>query len=205
MTICAFYSVWNEEDSIALSMRSVAPLVDSYVIADGRYEGSGEGMSINSTDKTLQIARQFPNVRIIRCNEALPQVEKWNLCCNTGADWTVIMAGHQILFGDLHRLRYELGYKRNFGSVDIDVIANLDELIKHVSWKRCRIFHKSSGFHFENHHWIRKNGRGQIIDGRGWYCSYVKALCLHELRNKERQQIKQNFLLWRSNNPNKEW
>lgn len=205
MEICGCYCVWNEEETIAISMRSILPLVDRFLIIDGKFKGYPEGLPVNSTDRTVEIAKTFPNVEVIQLKEPLIQCEVRDMYAETGADWNIDMAGHQIMFGDVKRLRHELAYNRPFVSVDIPVYARVQDLITGKTYRRCRMWHRNCGYHYGNHHWMRLDKNGQTLEGRGFYADFVYILTLHELRSLERKKLKDAHLLWRSAHPNERW
>jgi hypothetical protein len=196
---------YNEEDTIALAMRSVEALVDGYWIVDGRFKGFSEGSPIHSTDRTLEIAKRFPNVRIEVLTEVLPECDKRNVFSKSPADWNVIVDAHALWLGDLRRLKHELGYWQDFRTVDIECFPSTNAWLTKTGHWYSFVWNSSSGFHFGNHHWMHLGKDGNVTERKGKRVDYVKILYLSDLLSKERKQLKDAYLLWRSKNPNERW
>ena len=199
MTVLACYSVWQDDERLGVSMRSVQPVVDRYVIVDGRYEGFFKDRPVGSTDHTLEIAHRFPSVKTIPLTEALRPVQKRNLYLKESADWYLIMDADEILYGDLKRLRNLLEPKSKVLAYNIPTFLRLSDLAVGKAHTYCRLVHKNAGFHYSRYHWIRLNSDGKTIEEKAQTLDFVKVLALNELIPQERQTEKIRWSIYRSN------
>jgi len=197
MKILGCYIVWNEEEFLPLSMRSVAQLVDGYIIVDGNLQGWAEDKPLLSTDRTIEKALQYTNVKVISLEKPLPECDKRELYLKESADWYVEIDAPDIMFGDIRRFRYELENSIQPYAVDGYVYPSLEDFYLKNPVIRCIAHHKTSGYHYGNNHWVRLDGEGRCIDGKGHRIQYVQIVSLRELRTKERVAQKDAYLQWR--------
>jgi hypothetical protein len=201
MKILACYIVWNEEEFLPLSMRSVSELVDGYVVVDGNLKGWAEDKPNLSTDRTVEKARQFDNVKVIQTDAPMSECDKRELYLKEEADWYLTIDAPDIMFGDIKRLRYELQNSFPHYGVDGHIYASLQDFSVKLSQVRCILHHKDSGYHFGEHHWNTLDKQGRYMNGNGVRIDYVNIVSLRELRTKERIAQKDAYLQYRVLHP----
>ena len=194
-TIVACYSVWNEEERIGASIRSVEPYVDKILVVDGRYKGFCEGYSVGSTDLTLRIASKFDKVEVIECEEALPIYEKLNLFFTVSADWYFFICADGIMFGDLRKAFSTIRKRTDVKIWRVQVFTWLKDIIIQRLHVQPRIFSASSGFRYVKEHNFYKDQNGKHIASYAPILDDCWMVELNELCPVERQHRKR---LWQT-------
>jgi hypothetical protein len=205
MKIIAFMPVYNEERFLATSLESVSDLVDGYVLVDGRFIGNNEGGSMLSTDRTKEIALQFPNMTYVELTDPVYFLDFLNTYRQYNADWYVITEGHNVIIGDLTRLRNEIAYGIFKLAVQIPVYHSLDRVVKGECAYYPRVFSKESGMHWIKNHWdYRMNGEVDAYSVTP-KVDYVQLITFSDILSKERRAMKEKYYLYRVQHGGKGW
>lgn len=194
MVILAFYSVWNEEDRIGASIGSIHRYVDKILVMDGRYEGFWEGMPVNSTDHTIEIARKFPKVEILTCSDAMPRHEKLNLAFTKPSDWYLHIDADHVYFGDLGKAFRALRNRKNVKAYRIQTYELLQHIIERKVHHMPRLFHTSLGFRYVKEHSFYIDNKGREVASYAPILEGVWCLEMSEACSEERVKRK---MLWR--------
>ena len=195
MSVMACYSVWNEEERIGASIRSIHRYVNKVLVVDGRYKGFCETYSVGSTDHTLDIVSKFSKVKVIQCEEALPIHEKLNLFFTRSADWYLFMCADGIMFGDLRKAFSTIRKRTDVKIWRMRIYTWLKDIIEGTIHHQPRIFSKSSGFRYVKEHNFYKDHEGKQISVYAPILDDCWMVELNELCPVERQHRKR---LWQT-------
>lgn len=110
--IWACYAIYNEEDSISESMRSIKAYIDGFVVVDSVFE-SNPAENTHSTDKTRDIAHRIaqstPEKRCIygESQVKFTEVEARNqyLAVVPDGDYIFVIDGDEVLYGQWAYIR----------------------------------------------------------------------------------------------------
>jgi hypothetical protein len=150
--IMACYSVWNEEERLPLSIRSIERYVDKILIVDGRHKGFADELPVQSTDKTLEVARKFNKVEIIQCTESLEIYDKYNMFFTKDADWYIWLDCDEIIYGDIDKAVYMIKTRTDVPIWCIRTFISLERLYNNDFFFIPKVFSRSSGFRFVQEH-----------------------------------------------------
>ncbi len=88
--VSAIYVVKNEQEFLPYSLRAIAPAVDEVVVVDN-----------SSTDRTVEIARSFPQVKLATCPvRDFSVMRNLSISLATG-DWLLLVDADEVYYPDL--------------------------------------------------------------------------------------------------------
>lgn len=189
----ACYSVWNEEERLPLSIRSIEHYVDKILLIDGRYKGFADELPVNSTDRTLEVANKFKNVEIIKCTEPLEIYDKFNLFWTIDADWYLWLDCDEILYGEVRDAIYHVRSKPDVPIWTIKTYTTLWNLYYGKDFPIPKIFRKGCGFKFCKEHAPYYDQYGNQVCHTAPKVPNVAIVGLTELRTDLHTQRKERY------------
>jgi hypothetical protein len=126
--VAACYAIWNEEQTIAASMRSVKAYVDRFIIVDGAYASNPAPGPVVSTDETWTIIERIahplpliyipPPVRLVE-----HEARNLYLAAADPGEWLWLLDGDEILYGDYGEITDLVSHPPEYGATDLRVFT----------------------------------------------------------------------------------
>ena len=121
----ACYVVWNEEQHIAESIRSIRAYVDRIVVVDGAFSTNpgGQGPSTDNTEAIVERAAGTTSLDYIVSTIPLQEQEASNLALAQleVGDWALIIDGDEVLYGDFNLARAPIARQPDVSAIALRV------------------------------------------------------------------------------------
>src|SRR5674476_203053 len=123
----ACYAIWNEEQTIAASMRSVKAYVDRFIVVDGAYASNPAPGPVVSTDETWtiieRIAHPLPLIYIPPPKRMVEhEARNLYLAAAASGEWLWLLDGDEILYGDYEEITALVSQPPECGAADLRVL-----------------------------------------------------------------------------------
>jgi hypothetical protein len=191
-------SVHNEREFIELAIRSLLPIADEIVIADGAYKLFPCKCNI-SKDGTWQIVKQWMRrsrkITYFQCKDRPTQCEKRNRLLRRvkSGSWALTIDGDEILTGHVDALRINLA-TTSANCLDIPVIEKRADDLDQVHWAdgQPRLWRYQEGDHYETFHWNLRRRDGTAIKPEGRLTA-INIINLSHLRQSEKLKVRAEY------------